>query len=126
MFTSATLIRILRIILLSSYTAASHASELQVAANAGEQRVVTLVGRGSSSCGEWLSTTSHKREGAVWIYGFWSGLNYVAAASEQKQSQAGDVDILDAVEEVCRRDVSQILAFATWTAYVGRNASHSP
>jgi hypothetical protein len=89
-----------------------------------EQLAINLVGFGSKTCSDWLSSPGHKLEGAVWIYGFWSGLNYVAAASEQKQSQAGSADALGAVEKVCRREPSQILASAVWVAYVGHGAPH--
>ena len=88
-----------------------------------KQVAVNLAGVGNRTCGDWLSNSSRKLEGAVWIYGFWSGLNYVAVASEQKQSPASSADMLDAVEEVCRRDASQILASAAWVAYVGHSAA---
>jgi hypothetical protein len=106
--------------------AASNAAGDAADANRAEQLSVNLVGVGSKTCGDWLSSSARKLEGAVWIYGFWSGLNYVAAASEQKQSQASSADMVDAVEKVCRREPSQILASAVWMAYVGHNAAHSP
>ena len=90
----------------------------------GVAHAVNLVGFGSKTCSDWLSNSIHRLEGAVWIYGFWSALNYVAAASEQKQSQASSADMLDAVEKVCRREPSQILASAVWVAYVGHSAPH--
>jgi len=44
---------------------------------------VDMIGIGSMSCAYWRSTQEHRLEGAIWIYGFWTGLNYVAAASDQ-------------------------------------------
>jgi hypothetical protein len=115
------LIRILFMILLSTATAA--AKPAGSATDSAAQLSVSLVGVGSKTCSDWLSSPSHKLEGAVWIYGFWSGLNYVAAASEQKQSRASSADIVNAVEKVCRRGPSQILASAAWSAYVGHHAA---
>jgi hypothetical protein len=115
------LVRILIIILLS--TAAAAARPAGSATDPAAQLSVSLVGVGSKTCSDWLSSPSHKLEGAVWIYGFWSGLNYVAAASEQKQSRASSADIVSAVEKVCRRGPSQLLASAAWSAYVGHNAA---
>src|SRR4051812_6571622 len=115
------LIRILFIILLS--TSAAAAKPAGSAPEPTAQLSVGLVGVGSKTCGEWLSSPSQKLEGAVWIYGFWSGLNYVAAASEQKQSRASSAAIVSAVEKVCRRGPSQILASAAWSAYIGHNAA---
>jgi hypothetical protein len=115
--------QILLITLLSTCVAPANAAGEVEDSNQNEQLAVNLAGFGSKTCSEWLSSSSHKLEGAVWIYGFWSGLNYVAAASEQRQSQASSADMLDAVERVCRRGPSQILASAAWVAYVGHNAA---
>jgi hypothetical protein len=117
------LIRISLMILLSASAAAAKPAG-NSAAEPAPQGSVNLMGAGSKTCSDWLSSPSHKLEGAVWLYGFWSGLNYVAAASEQKQSRATSGDIVDAVEKVCRRGPSQILASAAWSAYIGHNAAH--
>jgi hypothetical protein len=110
--------------LLGFCVASANAAGEPADASRTEQFAVNLVGFGSKTCSDWLSSSGHRLEGAVWIYGFWSGLNYVAAASEQKQSQASSADMLDAVEKVCRREPSQILASAVWVAYVGHSAPH--
>src|ERR1700689_5906144 len=44
---------------------------------------VDMIGIGGLSCAHWQSTQAHRLEGTIWIYGFWTGLNYVASASEQ-------------------------------------------
>jgi hypothetical protein len=82
---------------------------------------VDLAGIGNKTCAHWLSSPVHKSEGAVWIYGFWSGLNYVAAASEQDQSRATSTEMIAAVETACKREPSRILASAAWSAYIARN-----
>ena len=95
-----------------------------VPAGAGEsidKLSINLAGAGSKTCAYWLSNQRHKAEGTVWIYGFWSGLNYVAAASEQEQSQAAGGALITVVEEACRRDPARVLASAAWSAYVGVN-----
>ena len=48
---------------------------------------VDMMGIGGMSCAHWRSTKEHLLEGTVWIYGFWTGLNYVAAASDQAQAK---------------------------------------
>ena len=110
--------------LLAFCATSADAAEEPSGAGRTKELAVNLAGFGNKTCGDWLSSSSHKLEGAVWIYGFWSGLNYVAVASEQKQSPASSADMLDAVEEVCRQDASQILASAAWVAYVGHSAAH--
>jgi hypothetical protein len=91
------------------------------AAESTDKLSVNLAGAGSRTCAYWLSSQRHKVEGTVWIYGFWSGLNYVAAASEQDQSRATSAALIAAVEEACRRDPSRVLAATAWSAYVDIN-----
>ena len=86
-----------------------------------EEASINLAGIGSRSCSYWLSGRDHKLEGTVWIYGFWSGLNYVAASSQQDQPKLNGAAIIAAVEAVCREKPSQILAAAAWTAYIDSN-----
>jgi hypothetical protein len=80
---------------------------------------VEMIGIGSMSCAHWQSTKEHQLEGTVWIYGFWTGLNYVAAASDQAQAKIDVAAIAAAVEKTCARQMSQTLASAAWTAYLG-------
>jgi hypothetical protein len=60
-------------------------------------------------------------EGIIWIYGFWTGLNYVAAASEQAQTKIDTAAVVGEVEKACARGPSQVLASAAWTAYLDNN-----
>ena len=62
---------------------------------------VDMVGIGGMSCAHWQSTREHRLEGTIWIYGFWTGLNYVAAASDQTQAKT---DVGTIVVEV-KKDV---------------------
>jgi hypothetical protein len=80
---------------------------------------VEMVGIGGMSCAHWRSTQEHRREGAIWIYGFWTGLNYVAAASDQTQAKIDVAAIVNEVEKTCAGQTSQTLASAAWTAYLG-------
>ena len=91
------------------------------AAQDADQLAVNLAGIGGKSCAYWLSSQGHQSEGAVWLYGFWSGLNYVAAASEQDQSKAGSTAMIAAVEKLCRHEPSRALASAAWSAYLDLN-----
>lgn len=91
------------------------------ATQAADQVAVNLAGIGGKSCAYWLSGEGHQSEGSVWIYGFWSGLNYVAAASGQDQSQASSAAMIAAVEKLCRQEPSRVLASAAWSAYIDLN-----
>jgi hypothetical protein len=106
------IIRTLLLMLLSTAAAASERTD---------KPSINLAGVGTRTCAYWLSDDSHRSEGAVWIYGFWSGLNYVAAASEQDQSKASSAAMIAAVEKACRRDPSRVLAAAAWSAYIDLN-----
>ena len=80
---------------------------------------VEMIGVGSMSCAHWRSTEEHQLEGTVWIHGFWTGLNYVAAASGQAQPKISMSSIVAEVEKACARKTSQTLASAVWTTYLG-------
>jgi hypothetical protein len=80
---------------------------------------VDMIGIGGMSCAHWRSTLEHRREGTIWIYGFWTGLNYVAAASDQTQAEIDVAAIVNEVEKTCARQTSQTLASAVWTTYLG-------
>jgi hypothetical protein len=116
------LTRIMLMFLVSICAATAKPAE-NAAGEAAEQQAVDLAGFGSRTCSDWLSSPDRKLEGAVWIYGFWSGLNYVAVASEQKQARASSDEIVTAVEKVCRREPSRVLASAAWAAYIAHNTA---
>ena len=80
---------------------------------------VHMTGIGSLSCAHWRSTQATRSEG--WIFGFWTGLNYVAAATEQAQSNVADTAMVAQVEKICAKVPSEILASAAWTAYLDLN-----
>ena len=80
---------------------------------------VDMIGIGAMSCAHWRSTQEHVLEGTVWIYGFWTGLNYVAVASGQTQAEINVAAIVAEVENTCARQTSQTLASAVWSTYVG-------
>jgi hypothetical protein len=79
---------------------------------------VDMIGIGGMSCTHWRSTQAHRLEGTIWIYGFWTGVNYVAAASDQRQPKIDVAAIAAQVEKTCARQMSQTLASAAWTAYL--------
>jgi len=88
-------------------------------ADAEETNVtVQLSGIGALTCAHWRATAASRAEGTVWIYGFWSGLNYVAAASEQAQPGSDEKQIIAEVVRVCASNPSQVLASAAWAAYL--------
>ncbi len=90
--------------------------------SAGETKVsVDMIGIGRMTCTHWRSTQAHRLEGTIWIYGFWTGLNYVAAASDQIQSKIDVATIAAQVEKTCALQMSQTLASAAWTTYLETN-----
>jgi hypothetical protein len=93
---------------------------------------VDVIGIGGMSCAHWRSTKDHLLEGTVWIYGFWTGLNYVAAASDQPPAKINIPAIVVEVEKTCAQQTSQTLASAVWTAasavwtaYLGLRSSYA-
>jgi len=82
---------------------------------------VGTAGIGGMSCAHWRSTKERLAEGTVWIYGFWTGLNYVAAASEQAQSGTDTAAMVAAVKRRCAQEPAQTLASAVWTSYLEFN-----
>jgi hypothetical protein len=80
---------------------------------------VDMIGIGGMSCAHWRSTQEHLLEGTVWIYGFWTGLNYVAAASGQTQAKIDEAAIVAGVKKTCAQQTSQTIASAAWTTYLG-------
>ncbi len=95
------------------------AALLSSTADAEDAKVaVHLRGIGASTCAHWRSSAATRAEGTVWILGFWSGLNYVAASSEQTQANATEKELIAEVARVCMTDPSQVLASAAWAAYL--------
>jgi hypothetical protein len=82
---------------------------------------VDMMGIGGMSCAHWQSTRALRSEGTIWIYGFWTGLNYVAAASGQPEAKADTAAVLAEVRKTCAQRPSQVLASAVWTAYIDLN-----
>jgi hypothetical protein len=82
---------------------------------------VQMKGIGGLTCAHWRSTPATRTEGTIWILGFWTGLNYVAAASEQNQPNVNETEVMSQVEKVCAQYPSQVLASAVWKAYLDTN-----
>ena len=87
---------------------------------------VDMMGIGGMSCAHWRSTQEHLLEGTVWIYGFWTGLNFVAAVSDQTQAKIDEAAIVAEVEQTCAQQTSQTLASAVWTTYLEEVAKTLP
>ena len=79
---------------------------------------VDMMGIGGMSCAHWQSTQALRSEGIIWIYGFWTGLNYVAAASGQTETKVDTAAVMVEVKKTCTQRPSQVLASAVWTAYL--------
>jgi hypothetical protein len=82
---------------------------------------VDMMGIGAMSCAHWQSTQENRLEGTIWIYGFWTGLNYVAAASDQTETKVDTAAAVVEVKKTCAQQPSQPLASAVWTAYLDLN-----
>ena len=82
---------------------------------------VDMMGIGGMNCAHWQSTQALRLEGTIWIYGFWTGLNYVAAASGQTETKVDTAEVVAKVKKTCAQRPSQVLASAVWTAYLDLN-----
>jgi len=91
----------------------SSAQEVKIAIN--------MMGIGGMSCAHWQSTHALRLEGTIWVYGFWTGLNYVAAASGQTETKVDTGAVVVEVKKTCAQRPSQVLASAVWTAYLDLN-----
>src|SRR5258706_14571515 len=92
------------------------------ASSAQEAKVsVDMMGIGGMSCAHWQSTQANRSEGTIWIYGFWTGLNYVASASEQTERKVDTATVVVEVKKTCAQRPSQVLASAGWTTYLDLN-----
>jgi hypothetical protein len=91
-----------------------------VCASSGQDTKVSvdMMGIGGLSCAHWRSTPALRLEGTIWIYGFWTGLNYVAAASGQTERKVDMAAIMIEVKKTCAQGPSQPLASAVWTTYI--------
>jgi hypothetical protein len=98
-----------------------HAAQASPALAQDARVSVGMTGIGSMSCAHWRSTKEHLAEGTVWIYGFWTGLNYAAAASDQAQSGTDTAEIVAEVKKTCAQLPSRVLASAVWTSYLEFN-----
>ncbi|MCK1604943.1 hypothetical protein IVB02_26970 [Bradyrhizobium sp. 166] len=82
---------------------------------------INIAGLGTERCDVVETGRASKGDVMKWVEGFWSGLNYVAAASGQKQSIVDTDLIITELEKACRRRPSQILATAAWNAFLSLN-----
>jgi hypothetical protein len=82
---------------------------------------IDMMGVGCMSCAHWQSTQALRLEGTIWVYGFWTGLNYVAAASGQTETKVDTAAVVVEVKKTCAQRPSQVLANAVWTAYLDVN-----
>lgn len=80
--------------------------------------IVQLRGIGALTCSHWRSTAASRAEGTIWIYGFWSGLNYVAAVTEQGQVKSNEKEMITEIVRMCAINPSQVLASVVWGAYM--------
>src|SRR6202022_3255029 len=79
--------------------------------SAQETRIsVDMMGIGGMSCAHWQSTQEHRLEGTIWIYGFWTGLNYVAAASGQTETKVDTAAVMVEVKKKGAQPPPRVLA----------------
>src|ERR1700682_6685741 len=71
---------------------------------------VDMMGIGGMSCAHWQSTQALRLQGTIWIYGFWTGLNYVAAARGQTETEVDTAAGMVEVKKTCAQRPSQVLA----------------
>jgi hypothetical protein len=90
----------------------------------GTARVV-ISGIGSMSCAHWQSSRSRYAEGVVWLYGFWTGVNYAAAVQQLTQSEMDSRSIAKEVAKTCALSPSTTLAQAAWQTFATQTGAQS-
>ena|ERR1700691_3244290 len=78
---------------------------------------VRITGMGRMSCAHWQSTSARLSEGGVWLYGFWTALNYVAATNKLVESKIDAEAIMAEVQKTCASRPSQDVATAAWKTW---------
>jgi hypothetical protein len=76
---------------------------------------VTILGVGRLSCATWKA--DYASQGASWILGYWTGMNFMNAAHHQVGGSVGSVGILDAVTRFCAAKPSTVMMQAINTVY---------
>jgi hypothetical protein len=111
--------RIWRMIRRVSFAALLFAAPVCLVSAQDAKVSVDMIGTGGMSCAHWRSTQEHLLE----ANGFWTGLNYVAAASDQTQAKIEVAVIVAEVEKTCAQQTSKTLASAAWITYLGSNTN---
>jgi hypothetical protein len=97
---------------------------LAALANNAPSQQIMLAGIGGKSCSHWNSTPETKSEGEKWALGFWSGLNYVAAATKSQNQLVMDPEaMLIEIEKTCAKGNGGSLADAIWITFLTLNKS---
>jgi hypothetical protein len=94
-----------------------------VNAAAAQGKSSLVLGIGRMSCAHWQSSPPRQREGAIWIFGYWSGINHVGeTTSGRLVGQHTDSEgIVAEVKKVCEAQPSMTLMDATATAYLAQS-----
>jgi hypothetical protein len=79
-------------------------------------------GVGQNSCAHWTTARGEEVQTAVWIMGFWSGLNFATGAWQKADAKTGgttDADgIIEEVRKVCKEQPSLGIGSAVFQVYV--------
>jgi hypothetical protein len=86
-------------------------------ASAEDQIPVQFTGIGRMSCAYWQSSAERFSEGGVWLYGYWTALNYVAATGNFVESKIDAAGIVAVVLKTCSVRPSQGLSKAAWQTW---------
>jgi hypothetical protein len=75
-----------------------------------------LYGIGRYSCAKWLSNMDFKRDGIIWIAGYWSGLNFLSR-NKLVGMHSDWEGIVGDIKKLCLSQPSTLLATAAGTVY---------
>lgn len=78
---------------------------------------VKIFGIGRMSCAHWQATAASRSEGSVWLWGFWTGLNYFAASEKKPQSVFDTAAVVAEVAKTCSERPSKTLSSAAWETF---------
>jgi hypothetical protein len=75
------------------------------------------LGTGTYSCANWLSRPEYERDGAEWIFGYWSGLNLLNVENHAVGSRSDGAAILGETRKICLTEPSTRLPDAVNHVY---------
>jgi hypothetical protein len=104
----------------SAYTICFVVFAFGVSAQSAQNQDIWIMGMGTSSCANWLSSDAARTRGNNWLSGFLSGMNISNQFSARRTNVGQNTDVmgwLGEVEKTCREEPSQQLVLIAKRTY---------